>query len=88
MGWVRTHVLKRSNTQAKAHALALRSVLLQADTTMARQGGPARTWEGEKHGHELLWTSPKKPKTNAEQQMLTDLCTLAVARPGHLDAPQ
>ena len=52
MGWVRTHVLKRSNTQAKAHALALRSVLLQADTTMALQGGPARTWKREKHGHE------------------------------------
>ena len=51
MGWVRTHVLKRSNTQAKAHALALRSVLLQAEMTMPLQGGPARTWKREKHGH-------------------------------------
>ena len=27
-------------------------------------------------------------ETHAEQQMRTDLCTRAVAQPGHLDAPQ
>ena len=75
MGWVRTHVLKRSNTQAKARALALRSVLLQADTTMARQGGPARTWEREKHGHELLWNSPKNQK-----QMQNSKCSRTCVR--------